>query len=58
MVLDTSAILAILFDEPEREAFVRLIAAMPLRHLIPVSRWVISLVSIERAISRLRRGCP
>lgn len=27
MVLDTSAILAILFDEPERDAFVRLIAA-------------------------------
>lgn len=33
MVLDTSAILAILFDEPERDAFVRLIAADPVRLL-------------------------
>ena len=31
MVLDTSALLAILFDEPEGAAFVRLIAADPVR---------------------------
>ena len=29
MILDTSAILAVLFDEPEREAYVELIVAQP-----------------------------
>jgi ribonuclease VapC len=31
MVLDTSAVVAMLFDEPEREAFSRLLAADPIR---------------------------
>jgi len=38
MVIDTSAILAILFDEAERPAFTRAIAADPVRLLSAVSR--------------------
>ena len=38
MVLDTSAILAILFNEPERPSFNRLIRADPIRLLSAVSR--------------------
>ena len=39
MVLDTSAVMAILFDEPEAEAFVREIEAASVR-LISVMNWV------------------
>ena len=39
MVLDTSALLAILFDEPERHRFVRLIDADSTR-LMSVVNWV------------------
>jgi ribonuclease VapC len=38
MVIDTSAIVAILEDEPEREHFVRLLAADEIRLLSAVSR--------------------
>ncbi|MFZ1413763.1 MAG: type II toxin-antitoxin system VapC family toxin [Defluviicoccus sp.] len=48
MVLDTSAILAILFDEPERAAFVRLIAADPVRLLSAASLVEVSLVIESR----------
>lgn len=38
MVLDTSVILAILFDEPERHAFNRLVVGDPVRLLSAVNR--------------------
>jgi ribonuclease VapC len=38
MVIDTSAIIAILLDEPERHRFVRLVAADEIRLLSAVSR--------------------
>lgn len=48
MVIDPSAILAILFDEPERTAFVRLIAADPVRLLSAASLVEVSLVVESR----------
>jgi ribonuclease VapC len=44
MVLDTSAIVAILLDEPERHRFVRLIEAAPVRQLSAASRVEATLV--------------
>ena len=38
MVLDTSAIVAILLNEPERHRFIRLIEAAPVRRLSAASR--------------------
>lgn len=48
MVLDTSAILAILFDEPERDAYVRLIAADPVRLLSAANLVELTLVVESR----------
>ena len=44
MVLDTSAIVAILLDEPERHRFIRLIEAAPVRQLSAASRVEATLV--------------
>lgn len=44
MVLDTSAIVAILLNEPERHRFVRLIEAAPVRQLSAASRVETTLV--------------
>jgi ribonuclease VapC len=44
MVLDTSAIVAILLNEPERHRFVRLIEAAPVRQLSAASRVEATLV--------------
>jgi ribonuclease VapC len=44
MVLDTSALLAILFDEPERDAFTRLIENDPVRLLSAANRVEVTLV--------------
>jgi ribonuclease VapC len=44
MVLDTSAIVAILLDEPEREYFVNLIGATPVRRLSAATRVEATLV--------------
>ena len=44
MVLDTSAIVAILLNEPERERFIRLIEAAPVRRLSAASRVEATLV--------------
>jgi ribonuclease VapC len=44
MVLDTSAVLAILFDEPERDAFTRLIENDPVRLLSAANRVEVTLV--------------
>jgi len=44
MVIDTSAILAILFDEPERHAFSRLVAADPVRLLSAANRVEVAIV--------------
>ena len=44
MVLDTSAIVAILLDEPERHRFIRLIEAVPVRQLSAASRVAATLV--------------
>lgn len=48
MVIDTSAIIAILQDEPERQAFNQLIAAAPHRFLSAVSLVEISIVIESR----------
>ncbi len=48
MVIDTSALLAILFDEPERPAFTRLIAADPVRLVSAVSRVETAMVVTSR----------
>jgi ribonuclease VapC len=44
MVLDTSAIVAILSNEPEREHFIRLIETAPIRRLSAANRVEASLV--------------
>jgi ribonuclease VapC len=44
MVLDTSAVVAILLDEPERHRFIRLIATAPVRQLSAASRVETTLV--------------
>lgn len=44
MVIDTSAILTILFDEPERHAFSRLVAADPVRLLSAANRVEVAIV--------------
>lgn len=54
MVLDTSAIVAILFDEPERFAFNRLIEEAPVRLLSAVSRVETSIV-VESRKGRIGR---
>lgn len=46
MVIDSSALLAILFDEPERAAFVRRIAADPMR-LMCVANWLEAAIIID-----------
>ncbi|MDQ3307042.1 MAG: type II toxin-antitoxin system VapC family toxin [Actinomycetota bacterium] len=46
MVLDTSALLAVLFDEPERDEFIRKIAAAP-RRLISVGTLIESSIVVE-----------
>jgi ribonuclease VapC len=48
MVLDTSAILAVLLNEPERYRFVRLIEAAPVRQLSAASRVEATLVIESR----------
>lgn len=49
MVLDTSAIVAILFDEPEREGFARAIAADPVRSVSAATLVECSIVVESRA---------
>jgi ribonuclease VapC len=44
MVLDTSAVVAILLNEPERHRFIRLIATAPVRQLSAASRVETTLV--------------
>src|SRR4051812_48666715 len=44
MVVDTSALVAILFDEPDAERFARALAAAPIRLLSAVSRVELSFV--------------
>lgn len=46
MVIDTSALLAVLFDEPEREDFVRRIAAAP-RRLVSAGTLVETSIVVE-----------
>ena len=46
MVLDTSALVAVLFDEPERAAFVRAIAAAP-RRLVSSATLVETAIVVE-----------
>jgi ribonuclease VapC len=46
MVIDTSALAAILWDEPERDRFVALIGAAP-RRLISAATWVEAGIVIE-----------
>ncbi len=46
MVIDTSALLAVLFDEPEREDFVRRIAAAP-RRLVSAASLVETSIVVE-----------
>jgi ribonuclease VapC len=58
MIIDSSALLAIVLDEPEREAYVNLIEAAP-RRLISAASFVESAIVIssrrgELAVSRLR----
>lgn len=59
MVIDTSALIAILLDEPEREAFERAIEAAPLRMLSAVSKFEAGMVMAGRfdapGLSRLDR---
>ena len=44
MVVDTSALIAILFDEPEADRFGHTLAAAPLRLLPAVTRFELSFV--------------
>jgi ribonuclease VapC len=46
VVIDTSALLAVLFDEPERAAFVRRIAADPVR-LMSVANWLEAAIIVD-----------
>ncbi|MDO8877376.1 MAG: type II toxin-antitoxin system VapC family toxin [Pseudolabrys sp.] len=59
MVIDTSALIAILLDEPEREAFERAIEADPLRLLSAVGKFEAGMVVAGRldvaGLSRLDR---
>lgn len=59
MVIDTSALIAILLDEPEREAFERAIEADPLRLLSAVGKFEAGMVMAGRldvaGLSRLDR---
>ena len=48
MVIDTSAIIAILFDEPERNVFARRILASPVRLVSAMSKLEASMVAIGR----------
>lgn len=45
-MIDSSALLAILFDEPERAAFVRRIAADPVR-LMSVANWLEAAIIVD-----------
>ncbi len=49
MVLDTSAIIAIVFDEPERDSFLTSLEADPIRLVSAVT-----LVEVEMVFSRIR----
>jgi ribonuclease VapC len=46
MVIDTSALIAVLFDEPERDVFVRKIAAAP-RRLVSTGTLIESSIVVE-----------
>jgi len=57
MILDSSAVLAVVFGEPELEAFARAITAAPVCHLSAASLFPASIIAESRAGDLAVRQC-
>ncbi len=56
MVIDSSALLAILFDEPEREEFISFVEADPIRLMSAATLLEAAIVWDQRQHARMRSG--